>query len=191
MKKIQLPIDEKTARSLHVGDEVELSGIIVTARDAAHKYMMKNKPKWLVKLLNGTFVYHCGPVLTKKAGSWQVLAAGPTTSIREEPYQGKVIERFKLRGAIGKGGMGGATLEALKKSGAVYLHAIGGAAAVLAESIKEVVDVHMLEEFGAPEAFWVMRVEDFPAVVTMDSHGKSIHAEVEERSRKKLANLIR
>ncbi len=191
MKKIDLPIDEGTARSLKVGDEVQLTGNIVTARDAAHKFMMKNKPKWLADLLKGTFVYHCGPVLTKKSGKWKVLAAGPTTSIREEPYQGKVIERFKLRGAIGKGGMGQATLDALKANGAVYLHAVGGAAAVLAEVIEEVVDVHMLDELGAPEAFWVLKVKDFPAVVTMDSHGNSLHADIENKSAKKAEKLLK
>jgi fumarate hydratase class I len=190
MKKLQLPLDEKTVRALKVGDEVALNGILVTARDAAHKYMMKNKPSWLKKLLAGTFVYHCGPVLTRKRGKWKVVAAGPTTSIREEPYQAQVIERFGLRGAIGKGGMGPNTLAALKKHGGVYLHAVGGAAAVLSEAIKEVVDVHMLEEFGAPEAFWVLRVEDFPAVVTMDSHGKSIHADINAASRKKYERLV-
>ena len=115
----------------------------------------------------------------------------PISSIREEPYQGTVIQRFNLRGAIGKGGMGQGTLDALNKNGAVYLHAVGGAAAVLAESIVEVVDVHMLEEFGAPEAFWVLRVEDFPAVVTMDSHGKSIHDEVQQKAEKKLKTILK
>jgi fumarate hydratase class I len=191
MKKLELPLDESTVRSLKVGDEVALTGILVTARDAAHKFMMSNRPKWLQKLLKGTFVYHCGPVLTKERGKWKVVAAGPTTSIREEPYQADVIKRFGLRGAIGKGGMGAKTLSALKEHGGVYLHAVGGAAAVLSEAIKEVVDVHMLEEFGAPEAFWVMRVEDFPAVVTMDSHGNSIHDKVLEASTKKAQRLLK
>ncbi|MCD6496790.1 MAG: fumarate hydratase C-terminal domain-containing protein [Deltaproteobacteria bacterium] len=191
MKNIQLPVDEATIRSLQAGDEVRISGIMVTGRDAAHKYMSNHKPAWLKKLLAGSLIYHCGPVLLKEHGKWRITAAGPTTSIREEPYQGEVIKKFGLRGVIGKGGMGAKTLAALHEHGAVYFHAVGGAATLIAQCIEEVIDVHMLDEFGAPEAFWVIRVKDFPAVVTMDTHGTSLHDAVQARSTKKSEPLFR
>ncbi len=186
-KRVQLPITEAQARELHLGDEVLLSGPLVTARDAGHKVMIKEKPEWLKPILEGRMIYHCGPVVRKKAdGKWEFVAAGPTTSIREEPYQADVIRDYKVRGVIGKGGMGKKTLDGLKAHGAVYLHAIGGLAQILAMRVKEVTNVHMLEELGVPEAFWEIVVEDFPAVVTMDAHGKSLHAEIDQVSRKAL-----
>jgi fumarate hydratase class I len=184
-KKITLPITAEQVRELHVGDEVALYGSLVTARDAAHKVMVKQKPDWLRPLLKDRMIYHCGPVVRKKPdGRWEFVAAGPTTSIREEPYQADVIREYQVRGVIGKGGMGKKTLDGLKATGAVYLHAIGGLAQILALRVKEVTNVHMLEELGVPEAFWEIVVEDFPAVVTMDAHGKSLHAEIDAASRK-------
>ena len=133
-------------------------------------------PDWLRPILKDMVIYHCGPVVRKNEdGSWTFVAAGPTTSIREEPYEADVLETYQVRGVIGKGGMGKQTSDGLVKTGAVYLHATGGAGSLLAERVKRVVDVHMLEEFGSPEAFWVIEVEDFPVVVTMDSHGGSLH----------------
>ncbi|HVV00461.1 MAG TPA: fumarate hydratase C-terminal domain-containing protein, partial [Verrucomicrobiae bacterium] len=124
-------------------------------------------------------LYHCGPVVVKdERGKWKCTAAGPTTSIREEPYQWQVIRDCGLRGVIGKGGMGDRTLAACKENGCVYLHGIGGAAQVLAQCIKKVRNVYLLEKFGAPEAIWEFEVEKFPAVVTMDAHGNSLHREV-------------
>jgi fumarate hydratase class I len=118
-----------------------------------------------------------------------MMAAGPTTSIREEPYQADVIRRFGIRAVIGKGGMGARTLAVLKETGAVYLNAIGGAAQYYAQRcIKRVKDVHFME-FGIPEAMWHMEVEAFPAVVTMDAHGNSLHADVEKASAILLARL--
>ena len=153
-----------------------LNGRVVLSRDIGHKYMKEQKPEWLKPILENMVIYHCGPVVKKNAdGSWSFVAAGPTTSIREEPYQADVIDFYKVRGVIGKGGMGKKTSDGLVKTGAVYLHATGGAGALLAAQVKRVVDVHMLEEFGSPEAFWVIEVEDFPVVVTMDSHGGSLH----------------
>jgi fumarate hydratase subunit beta len=184
MKKLELPVSEEMIRSLEVGDEVAISGTIVTARDAAHKLMIEKRPRELDELLRDRLIYHCGPVMRKLPGDagWEVVAAGPTTSIREEPYQGKVFEMYGVRGVIGKGGMGPKTLEACGRLGAVYLHAVGGAAVSLARSIKRVVDVRMLEELGVPEAFWVLEVDGFPAVVTMDSHGRSLHEKIAETS---------
>ncbi len=188
--KLKTPISEEEIRKLRVGDEVLLSGIIVTARDQAHKLMVEKKPDFIRPYLEGSVIYHCGPVVRKEAdGSWTFVSAGPTTSIREEPYQADVICEYKVRGVIGKGGMGKKTLEGLKKCGAVYFHAVGGAGTLIANSVKRVVDVFMLEEFGTPEAFWVIEVEDLPLVVTMDSHGGSLHEEVLERSKEKFLEL--
>ncbi len=188
--KLKTPISEEEIRKLKVGDEVLLSGIIVTARDQAHKLMVEKKPDFIRPYLEGSVIYHCGPVVRKEPdGSWTFVSAGPTTSIREEPYQADVICEYRVRGVIGKGGMGPKTLEGLKKCGAVYFHAVGGAGTLIANSVKRVVDVFMLEEFGTPEAFWVIEVEDLPLVVTMDSHGNSMHEEVLEESREKFLEL--
>jgi fumarate hydratase subunit beta len=202
MPKLTIPISEEEIRALHVGDTVYLNGVIVLGRDAAHKFMIENfirnpvQPAEaelyanLKQLLNEGVIYHCGPVVKKhEDGSWSFVAAGPTTSIREEVYQPEVIEHFNLRGVIGKGGMGPNTLKACQEHGAVYFHAIGGAASLIAQSVKEVIDVYKLE-FGVPEAMWVIRVEDFPVVVTMDSHGESIHKTIEAQSKKKLDALL-
>ncbi len=200
--KLTVPIGEKEIRSLKVGDQVLLSGIIFTARDAAHKYMIENFVKGtcpegerevydvLKKGLNGGVIYHCGPVVKKRNdGKYEFVAAGPTTSIREEPYQADVIGYFGVRAVIGKGGMRDKTLKGCQDHGAVYLHAIGGAAPLIAECCKEVVNVYKLD-FGVPEAFWQIRVEDFPCVVTMDSHGHSLHDKVKTESEAKLQELL-
>jgi len=188
--RIDLPVDAKVIRKLKVGDEVRLYGNVITARDMAHKYMVEERPDWLRPLLENNVIYHCGPVMKKTGKKWSAVAAGPTTSAREEPYQGPVIAEYKVRAVIGKGGMGPKTLKALKKEGAVYLHAVGGLATVLAEAVKEVSGVYKLEEFGVPEAFWVFRVEDFPAIVTMDTHGKSLHAVIKKDSLAAAEKLI-
>lgn len=182
MLDLQVPMSEADARRLRVGDDVALTGRLVTARDAAHKYMTEAFRPWLKPILEGAVIYHCGPVVQKVRGRWVFTAAGPTTSIREEPYQGKVIADYRVRGVIGKGGMGPQTLKALKTEGAVYFHAIGGAASLLARCVKQVTEVHLLEELGVPEAFWVIQVERFPVVVTMDSRGRSLHKQVEAAS---------
>ncbi len=182
MIKLQMPLNEADVRQLKVGDEVALNGVMVTGRDEAHAWLINDKPEEVRDLLNGSVIYHCGPVVSKEDGQWKFVAAGPTTSIREEPYQADVIEEYQIRGVMGKGGMGAKTLAGLGKTGAVYLHAIGGAATLLAKSVKKVTDVIKLEEFGVPEALWVLEVEDFPCVVTMDSHGNSLHTRIREQS---------
>ncbi len=191
MIKLDIPISDEKIRSLKAGDTVLLSGVMVTARDSGHKLMVEENPDFLRDLLRDGVIYHCGPVVKKEGEKWSFVAAGPTTSIREEPYQGKVIESYGVRGVIGKGGMGKATMEACKKFGAVYFHAVGGCGTSTAQAVKEVLDVHMLEEFGTPEAFWVIRTEDFPVIVTMDSHGNSIHDQVEAKSKKVLDELMK
>jgi fumarate hydratase class I len=191
MAELKLPVSEEAIRELEVGDFVELTGRMITGRDAAHKWLIEDQREEVAPYLKDTVIYHCGPVVAENEdGSYNFVAAGPTTSIREEPYQADVIGRYGLRGVIGKGGMGPKTLEGLGRHGAVYLHAVGGAAQVLARAIPRVEKVFMLSEFGVPEALWVIEVERFPVVVTMDSHGSSLHADVEELSQAKLRELL-
>ncbi|MBL9167203.1 MAG: fumarate hydratase C-terminal domain-containing protein [Verrucomicrobiales bacterium] len=191
MISLSAPFTAEKISALKVGDAVELTGVLYTGRDAVHKYLHEGGTLPPEVNLRDGILYHCGPVVIKDAnGEWKVTAAGPTTSIREEPYQWQVIRDFGLRGVIGKGGMGDRTLEACQKYGCVYLHAIGGAAQVLAECIKKVRNVYLLEKFGAPEAIWELEVERFPVVVTMDSHGGSLHDRVLADSRKALASRL-
>jgi fumarate hydratase class I len=191
MAELKLPVSEESIRSLKVGDFVELTGRMITGRDAAHKWLIEEHRDEVAPYMADTVIYHCGPVVAENDdGTYDFVAAGPTTSIREEPYQADVIGRYGLRGVIGKGGMGPKTLDGLAEHGAVYLHAVGGAAQVLARAIPRVEKVFMLSEFGVPEALWVIEVERFPVMVTMDSHGGSLHAEVEERSQAKLRELL-
>jgi len=201
---LTIPISEQDIRALHVGDTVYLSGVMTTGRDAAHKYLIETfiradgvpeseRPLYeeLGRILREGVIYHCGPVVRQlDDGRWKFVAAGPTTSIREEPYQADVIAHFGMRGVIGKGGMGANTLRACREHGAVYFHAVGGAASLIANAVKEVVAVHKKDEFGVPEAFWVIRVERFPVVVTMDTHGQSIHDEVGAASKAELERLV-
>jgi fumarate hydratase class I len=179
------PLTEEQMRSLKVGDVVILNGQIFTGRDAVHAYLMKNAPP---VNLNGAALYHCGPVMLKQGGTWSVKAAGPTTSIREEPYQADVIQRYGVRAVIGKGGMGPKTLAAMKDFGAVYLNGIGGAAQFYARTVEKVLGVHLMD-FGIPEAMWHLQVNNFVAIVTMDAHGNSLHADVEAETAKALSEL--
>jgi fumarate hydratase class I len=182
---LRTPLTEEQVRSLRVGDLVLVSGRAYTGRDAVHHHLMSHEPP---VDLRGGMLYHCGPVVAKDGTGWRVTAAGPTTSIREEPYQADVIKRFGVRLVCGKGGMGAKTLAALREAGAVYLNAVGGAAQFYARAITRVEGVSLLE-FGTPEAMWHLELADFPAIVTMDAHGNSLHKDVEEASAKELATL--
>ncbi|HKW98024.1 MAG TPA: FumA C-terminus/TtdB family hydratase beta subunit [Bryobacteraceae bacterium] len=179
------PLTEAAVRALKVGDVVLLRGEVFTGRDNVHAYLMKNAPP---VDLRGGVIYHCGPVMLKQGEEWKVKAAGPTTSSREEPYQADIIRKYGVRAIVGKGGMGAKTLAGLKESGAVYLNAIGGAAQYYARTVEKVLDVHLME-FGIPEAMWHLKVNDFAAIVTMDAHGNSLHADVENVTGKALAAL--
>jgi fumarate hydratase subunit beta len=191
--RLRTPISEEDVRKLRVGDILYVTGVIYTARDAAHRriidYLKEGKP--LPFDLRGGVVYHCGPVVTKRDGQWVVIAGGPTTSARMELYEYEVIEKLGVRVVIGKGGMGRRTAEACAKYGAVYATYTGGAAVLAAQSIKRVVDVHWLD-LGIPEAVWVLEVEDFgPLVVAIDSTGRNLIEEVLERSVKKKEELLK
>jgi fumarate hydratase subunit beta len=191
MIQLTTPIGKPPISALKVGDEVSITGVLFTGRDAVHKYLHDGGKLPPEIDLQGGILYHCGPVVIKDdAGQWKCVAAGPTTSIREEPYQWQVIRDLGLRAVIGKGGMGEKTLQACQEYGCVYLHAIGGAAQVLAQCIKRVPNVYMMEQFGAPEAIWEFDVFEFPAVVTMDSHGNSLHKEVFAASQAELARHL-
>jgi len=183
--RLTTPLSGQDVRALKVGDVVLINGEIFTGRDQVHSYLMKNPPP---VDLNGAVLYHCGPVMLKQGDEWLTKAAGPTTSAREEPYEHHVIRTYGVRAVVGKGGMGEQTLAAMKDAGAVYLHAIGGAAQVYARAVEKVLGVDLLE-FGVPEAMWRLKVKDFLTIVTMDAHGNSLHAEVEAQTGEALALL--
>jgi fumarate hydratase class I len=204
MKSVQIPIRDEAIRELKVGDPVLLNGVMITGRDTVHKWMIetfikKTRPpqgddlevyEALKPILNGGVIYHCGPVVSGlDSKQYKFVAAGPTTSIREEPYQADVMKHFNVKGVIGKGGMGAKTLKGCQEVPGVYFHAIGGAATFIAQSVEKVLGVYKYE-FGVPEAIWVIQVRDFPAVVTMDAHGQSLHAVVEKDSGKVLEELL-
>ncbi|MBI3933004.1 MAG: fumarate hydratase [Acidobacteria bacterium] len=183
--RLTTPLSEEEVLRLRVGDVVLLSGVLHTGRDALHHYLMSHDAP---VSLRGAALYHCGPVALEKDGRWTITAAGPTTSIREEPYEAHVIRTLGVRAVIGKGGMGARTLAALREHGAVYLSAIGGAAQYYAACIEGVEGADLLE-LGVPEAMWHLRVREFPAIVTMDATGRSLHADVERASEEALAEL--
>jgi fumarate hydratase subunit beta len=204
MREITIPISDAVIRELKVGEPVALTGVMITGRDTVHKWMIetfikKTRPpqgddlqvyEALKPLLDGGVIYHCGPVVSGlDTKQYKFVAAGPTTSIREEPYQADVMKHFNARGVIGKGGMGAKTLKGCQEGPFVYFHAIGGAATFIAQSVTKVLGVYKYD-FGVPEAIWVIEVKDFPAVVTMDAHGQSLHAVVEKESGKVLAELL-
>jgi fumarate hydratase class I len=188
MKKLTYPFDEKTIRSLKAGDAVSIFGRIYTGRDKFHKYCADGG-KLTVDFRDGA-LYHCGPVVIADGQGWRVMAAGPTTSVRENPYEPEFIEKSGVRIIIGKGGMDAATLAAMKRCGCIYVQAVGGAAALCAASVKSVAAVSYLKEFGAAEAVWHFDVEDFRGVVAMDAAGRSLFDEVGEKSRAKLSEIL-
>ena len=204
MREVKIPISDDVIRSFKVGDPVGLTGVMVTGRDTVHKWMIetfirKTRPPQgddlevyaaIKPILNGGVIYHCGPVVAGlDTKQYKFVAAGPTTSIREEPYQAEVMKHFNIRGVIGKGGMGAKTLKGCQEVPGVYFHAIGGAASLIAQTVQRVIGVHKYD-FGVPEAIWVIEVKDFPVVVTMDAHGQSLHAVIERESHKVLEKLL-
>lgn len=198
MINLRYPFGEKQVRALKAGDAVSITGRIYTGRDKFHKYFADGG-KLPVDFRDGA-LYHCGPVVIRSSSTpppqtpehpnaWIVKAAGPTTSVRENPYEPAFIAKSGVRLVIGKGGMDVATLAAMKKYGCVYIQAVGGAAALSAAAVKKVAGVSLLEEFGAAEAVWHFDVENFTGIVAMDAHGKSLFDEVASVSRARLAEL--
>lgn len=191
-KSLNLPVTRKDVLDLHVGDVVLIQGLLVTGRDKLHGYLFNERPpkEQIPFNLDGAVLYHCGPIIEKTPKGYRCIAGGPTTSMRVEMYASRLIADYGIRGVMGKGGMGKRTLNALREYGCVYLHAIGGAAVYLADRIKRVAGVWKLEEFGMTEAMWILGVNDFPAIVTMDAFGKSLHDEIEMKSRAVFKELM-
>ena len=185
-KAISTPLDEKSVRSLELGDMVYLDGMVYTMRDEAHirALEMHDDGETLPVDLEGAAVYHCGPITARDGQSWKVVAAGPTTSARMNSLEPRFIETFGVRALIGKGGMNDATADAMKKHGCVYLAITGGTAVLAARGIESVEDVDWLD-MGMPEALWHLKCRHLgPLVVAMDSHGNSMYANVQDSMKK-------
>jgi fumarate hydratase class I len=180
-KPLTLPLDEAAVRDLRVGDDVVVSGRVFTARGRAQRWLASGEDPALRARTGGALVYHSSPVVSQDPASraYRVVAAGPATSMREEPWQADVLARWGFRGAIGKGGMGARSLAALREHGAVYLHVASALAVVLARRVTRVHGVHLLDALGVAEAIWELELQDLPAIVTMDAHGNSLHAQVD------------
>ncbi len=181
--KLTTPVSEEEIRKPKVNDLLLISGTVATARDQAHKRALEwaKEGKALPLNLEGLALFHCGPVMRKKGEKWLAVAAGPTTSTRMEAYEDKLIEKFKPRVIIGKGGMGKRTATALEKFGGVYCVFTGGAAVLAAKFIRQVKGVEWLD-LGMPEAMWVFDVKSFgPLVVAIDSHGNNLFSEVADK----------
>jgi fumarate hydratase class I len=189
MTELHYPFGEAAVRALRAGDAVRVRGLVFTGRDRLHKHLAGGGA-CPVSLRDGA-LYHCGPVMARDAGgAWRVVAAGPTTSIREEPYMAEVVARHGVRLIIGKGGMGPSTQRACAERGCAYLQAVGGAAALLAQCVRRVEGVSFLEEFGMAEALWQFEVDGFEAVVGLDAHGGNLFSDVESASFAKLRELV-
>ena len=201
MKILTYPFSEKSIRSLKAGDAVSITGRIYTGRDKFHKFFADGG-KLPVDFRDGA-LYHCGPVVIDNGrerspepsdgarSRFRVVAAGPTTSVRENPYEPDFIAKTGVRIVIGKGGMDAKTLAAMKKHGCVYVQAVGGGGAIYADAVKKVAGVSMFKEFGAAEAVWHLDVVGFRGVVAMDAHGRSLFAEVDAASESRLKELVK
>ncbi|MEM1733061.1 MAG: FumA C-terminus/TtdB family hydratase beta subunit [Pyrobaculum sp.] len=186
--RLSTPISIDEVAKLRVGDTLYISGVVISARDAAHRRMLEIGPP---VDLRGGVIYHAGPVVRKVGNKWEVLSMGPTTSARMEAFQAEVIEKFGVRLVVGKGGMGKKTAEAMKKHIAAYAIFTGGAGVLAAKAIKRVVDVHWLD-LGVAEAVWVLEVENFgPLTVMIDSTGRNFYEEAREEARRRVPEILR
>lgn len=185
---LQSPFSEESIRGLRVGERVQISGVVFTARDRMHRHLAEGG-EIPVSLKSGA-IFHCGPVVVRRDGAWHMVAAGPTMSIRQEAYMATIIRKLGVRIVIGSGGMGRATMAACQKEGCVYVHAVGGTATLHAARVESVTDVHLLKEMGPTEALWELNVRSIPGVVTMDAHGGNLHRQIEEHSRHALERMI-
>ncbi|MDX9780443.1 MAG: FumA C-terminus/TtdB family hydratase beta subunit [Candidatus Neomarinimicrobiota bacterium] len=187
--KLILPTGASAVRELRAGDTLLLSGSILTARDRAHQWLAEEKPENMHALLSGGALYHCGPIMLRQDNRWICKAAGPTSSLRQEAFMATIICEYGIRCIIGKGGMGEASAEALRQYGAVYCSAVGGAAVLYANAVESVEKVFRLEDFGMPEALWLMHIRDFPVMVSMDAQGNSLYRDVEAQSRRQYRGI--
>lgn len=171
MINIETPIKDYDLGKLKIGDVVSISGTIITARDQAHKRILEQETPFE---LDGSALFHAGPIISQKDGNYKIVAIGPTTSMRMNPYQAEVLDKG-VKIVIGKGGMDNTVQEALKRNNAVYLVATGGCAALYVDKVKEVTDVNWLD-LGVPEALWELKVENFgPLIVGMDAEGNTLY----------------
>jgi len=191
VRQLRLPLEEREVRELSAGEAVELSGLLLTARESGHRYLLENEPVLLRDQLQGGAVYHCGPVVRKmkRKEDWKIVAAGPSASSRLDAYAPALIARYGVRLIIGTGGMGSRTLEACRRHGAAYLAAVGGAGAVLAKCVVRVCGVSKID-FGIPEALWELEVRHFPALVAMDSRGESLYEAVARQADARFRDLV-
>ncbi|HDN95584.1 MAG TPA: fumarate hydratase [Thermoplasmatales archaeon] len=190
--RLNLPVGEDDILKIKAGDTIYITGLVVTARDEAHKKAIElyDEGKELPIDFSKVAIFHCGPIVKKEGDEWKIVAAGPTTSSRMEIFEYDFIKRFNTRIIIGKGGMGEKTAKACKEFKAIYAAFTGGAAVLAANAIKKVKDVFWLEELGMPEALWVLEVEDFgPLTVTIDAYGRNLTEEVKEKA-KEIAKKI-
>jgi fumarate hydratase subunit beta len=189
---LTIPLSESAVRELKLGDVVRLTGTIYTARDEAHTHALNTAAKGeeLPVNLTDSAVFHCGPIMKKvNDSSWEIVAAGPTTSSRMNTLEPEFIEKFKVRAIIGKGGMSRPTVEAMQKFGCVYLALTGGAAILAASGVTKVHGVHWFE-LGMPEALWVLEGKGFgPLIVAIDSHGNSIYEKVDNNVSENIGNI--
>lgn len=173
IKKLTLPLDKETVSSLRAGDRVDLSGVILTGRDAAHKRLcaLLDAGEKLPVELKDQVIYFVGPCPAPPG--YPLGSAGPTTSGRMDAYSPRLIAECGLAGMIGKGGRSAEVIEAMSKGPAVYFAATGGAGALIAGCIKKA-DVAAFEDLG-PEAIYRLEVESLPLVVAIDCHKKSLY----------------
>jgi len=191
--RLRIPVSKEEVRKLRVNDTVYLTGTIVTARDAAHRRALAFYKEGIPLPVNleGLAVFHCGPITTKDHNRWEVVAAGPTTSMRMEPFEDAFIRNFKVRIVVGKGGMGKKTVNSMKKYGAVYGAFTGGAAVLAAKAIKKVNGVEW-SDLGMPEAMWILEVKEFgPVTVTIDAHGNNLYETIQNKAEDEKQSIYR
>lgn len=185
---LQSPFTRDKVSGLRIGESVTVSGLVYTARDRVNKYLFEGG-KSPVELKDAA-LFHCGPIVIRRGDKWVVQNAGPTTSLRQEPYVARIIEEHRIRLIIGKGGMGESTRKACAKYGCVYLQAVGGASAVIAKAVESVKGVHFLKEFGAADALWELDIRNFETVVAIDAEGRSLFKRIELASKSALADIL-
>lgn len=190
--RLSLPVGEEEILKIEAGDIIYIDGTVVTARDEAHKKAleMHERGEELPVDFSKVAVFHCGPIVKKRDGEWEIVAAGPTTSSRMEIFEYDFIKAFGTRIIVGKGGMGEKTARACREFKAIYTAFTGGAAVLASNAIKRVKDVFWLDELGMPECLWVLEVENFgPLTVTIDAHGRNLTEEIKEKARKIAGNI--